>query len=138
MSRFVLLLSLLLAVYAMLVGTSIVSSVGAYPGGPDPAVTGGFGEPTCNQSGCHNSFELNAGRAPGLGDLVVSGLPTQYELKARIPMPNQGDSHGGSFVSYTQGPGGVVGETVSDQNGLHGSARNAALKGTPWVLAGAR
>lgn len=71
MSRFVLLLSLLLAVYAMFVGTSIVSSVRAYPGGPDPAVTGGFGEPTCNPSGCHNSFELNAGRASGLAGRIV-------------------------------------------------------------------
>ena len=70
-------------------------------------------------------------------EVVVLDAKT-YELKTRIPMPNQGDSHGGSFVSYTQGPGGLVGETVSDQNGLHGSARDAASKGTPWVPAGAR
>ena len=70
-------------------------------------------------------------------EIVVLDAKT-YELKSRIPMPNQGDSHGGSFVSYTQGGGGLVGETVSDQNGLHGSARDAARRGTPWVPAGAR
>lgn len=86
-SRFILLLSMCLPVYVILVGTSIVgTSVRAFPAGPDPGVTGGFGEPTCNQSGCHNSFELNAGRAAGLGDLVVSGLPTQYEPGKTYPI----------------------------------------------------
>ena len=70
-------------------------------------------------------------------EVVVVDAKT-YEVKARIPMPNQGDSHGGSFVSYTQGPGGLVAETVSDQNGLHGSARDAARRGTPWAPAGSR
>jgi hypothetical protein len=37
-------------------------------------------------------------------------------------MPNAGDTHGGTFLSYRAGPGGVVGEVVSDINGLHGSA----------------
>lgn len=56
-----------------------VPSIRAYPGGPDPGVTGGFGEQTCNQSGCHASYALNAGRASGLGDLLISGLPKTYE-----------------------------------------------------------
>lgn len=87
MSKFVLLLSLFLAIYSLLVSTSIVgTSVRAFPAGPDPGVTGGFGEPTCNQSGCHNSFELNAGRASGLGELVVSGLPAQYEPGKTYPL----------------------------------------------------
>ncbi len=73
----------------------------------------------------------------GSHEVVVLDAKT-YELKTRIPMPNQGDSHGGSFVSYTQGAGGLVGETVSDQNGLHGSARDAARRGTPWVPGAAR
>jgi DNA-binding beta-propeller fold protein YncE len=63
-------------------------------------------------------------------EIVVLDART-YEVKNRIPMPNQGDSHGGSFVFYS-GAGGSVGETVSDQNGLHGSARDAAMKGVPW------
>ncbi len=53
-----------------------VSSIRAFPGGPPPAVTGGFGEDTCVK--CHNSYELNAGRSKGLGDVVVSGLPKEY------------------------------------------------------------
>jgi DNA-binding beta-propeller fold protein YncE len=65
-------------------------------------------------------------------EIVVLDART-YATKARIPMPNQGDSHGGSFVVYRQGPGGLVAETVSDLSGLHGSARDAARKGTPWV-----
>lgn len=73
----------------------------------------------------------------GSHEVVVVDTKT-YEVKARIPMPNQGDSHGGSFVSYAWGPGGLVAETVSDQNGLHGSARDAARKGIPWVAAGSR
>ena len=65
----------------LLVSTSgfVANSIRAYPGGPPPGVTGGFGERTCNQSGCHNTFTLNEGRTSGLGDLVISGLPEQYE-----------------------------------------------------------
>ncbi|OFW15384.1 MAG: hypothetical protein A3F70_05205 [Acidobacteria bacterium RIFCSPLOWO2_12_FULL_67_14] len=69
-------------------------------------------------------------------EVVVVDTKT-YQLKTRIPMPNQGDSHGGSFVSYTNGPNGLVAEVVSDTNGLHGSARAAAEKGVRWA-AGAR
>jgi DNA-binding beta-propeller fold protein YncE len=65
-------------------------------------------------------------------EIVVLDTKT-YQVKARIPMPNQGDSHGGTFVYYTKGPSGVVAEVVGDQNGLHGSARDAARKGIPWV-----
>jgi DNA-binding beta-propeller fold protein YncE len=70
-------------------------------------------------------------------EVVVMDTRT-YEITARIPMPNQGDSHGGSFISYAQGPAGLVAETVSDQNGLHGSAKAAAMKGTPWAPVSAR
>lgn len=71
----VLLIGVPLTVFCILLTTS----TRAYPGGPDPGVTGGFGEQTCNKSGCHASFALNAGRASGLGDLLVSGLPKYYE-----------------------------------------------------------
>jgi len=54
-----------------------VVSVWAYPAGAPPATTGGFGEDSCVK--CHNSYELNAGRAQGLGDLKVSGLPMRYQ-----------------------------------------------------------
>src|SRR5258708_15187544 len=59
-----------------------------------------------------------------------------HAIKARIPMPNVGDSHGGVFVAYTRGANGVTAEVVSDQNGLQGSALAAALKSTPWAVAG--
>lgn len=65
-------------------------------------------------------------------EIVVLDTRT-YALKARIPMPNQGDSHGGTFVYYTKGASGIVAEVVADQNGLHGSARDAARKGTAWA-----
>jgi DNA-binding beta-propeller fold protein YncE len=68
-------------------------------------------------------------------EIVVLDTKT-YEMKARIPMPNQGDTHGGSFVAYTAGPGGIVAETVSDQNGLHGSAREAARRRAGMVAGG--
>lgn len=74
----------------------------------------------------------------GSQEIVVIDTKT-YTLKGRIPMPNQGAVHGGVFVSYTQGSGGsVVGEVVSDQNGLHGSARAARQKGVPWTVAAVR
>lgn len=43
--------------------------------GPIPAVTGAarFNEPSCNQSGCHNSFPLNPG-----GGSVTIGAPSSY------------------------------------------------------------
>ena len=75
---------------------------------------------------CNSSFEI-----------VVLDAKS-HAIKSRIPMPNLGDSHGGVFVSYTQGPGGVKAEVVSDQNGLQGSALDAYLNGTPWVTAGVR
>jgi DNA-binding beta-propeller fold protein YncE len=70
-------------------------------------------------------------------DIVVLDAKT-HAVKARVPMPNGGDSHGGVFVAYSQAAGGMVAEVVSDQNGLHGPALEASLRGTPWVQAGAR
>lgn len=69
----------------------------------------------------------------GTQEIVVLDVKT-YELKGRIPMPNQGAVHGGTFVSYARGAGGAVtAEVVSDQNGLQGSARTAYLQGKPWM-----
>ena len=60
--------------------------VATYPGGPDPGVTGGFGEPTCNQSGCHVSYPVNAGVAAMLGDILIEGFPKQYEAGRTYPI----------------------------------------------------
>jgi DNA-binding beta-propeller fold protein YncE len=67
-------------------------------------------------------------------EVVVLDAKT-YEIKTRIPMPNQGDSHGGVFVSYPRGANGAA-EVLSDQNGLQGSALDAALKRVPRAVAG--
>ncbi|MEQ1946240.1 MAG: YncE family protein [Bryobacteraceae bacterium] len=67
-------------------------------------------------------------------DIVVIDAKTKA-IKTRIPMPNLGDSHGGVFVQYTQGPNGLKAEVLSDQNGFQGSALDAWLKGAPPVVA---
>jgi hypothetical protein len=59
-------------------------SVEAYPAGPPPATTGGFGEATCVK--CHDSNELNAGKTLGLGDLTLSGFPTSYRPGQSYPV----------------------------------------------------
>jgi hypothetical protein len=64
---------------------ALTATVLAFPGGPAPAFTGGFDELTCASSGCHESFDLNAGRELGLGDVVISGLPQQYEPGKAYP-----------------------------------------------------
>ena len=64
----------------------VAGSVGAYPTGPPPGVTGGFGEATCSQRGCHDSYELNAGKAKNLGDIVISDFPKQYEPGKTYPI----------------------------------------------------
>ena len=70
----------------LLLGTSLSTSGRAYSGGPDPGATGGFKEPTCHQSGCHDSFDLNAGSSAGLGDLLISGFPEHYEPGTTYPV----------------------------------------------------
>ncbi len=55
---------------------------------------------------CNSSFEI-----------VVFDLD-RNEVSARIPMPNGGSTHSGSFLQYA----GWNGEVVADQNGLQGSA----------------
>jgi len=95
-STFVPLLGLFTAAYMVLVGTfALGASVKAYSAGPDPAITGGFTESTCAQSGCHNSFEANAGKASKLGDVVIEGLPKQYEPGKTYPVK--------LTVTHTQG-----------------------------------
>jgi DNA-binding beta-propeller fold protein YncE len=71
-------------------------------------------------------------------EVVVIDAKT-HEVKTHIPMPNQGDSHGGVFVSYSRNSaGGITAEVVSDQAGLQGSALDAYMKGTPWVAPASR
>ena len=61
-----------------------IASVRAYPKGAPPGSTGGFGEQTCNE--CHDSYALNAGRAMGLGDVVVTGFPQEYKAGQTYPI----------------------------------------------------
>ncbi len=64
----------------------------AFPDGPFPRLTGGFGEETCLN--CHNSFELNAGRALG-GTFQIENVPRTYQagqsytLSVLISQPGQ-------------------------------------------------
>lgn len=59
---------------------------------------------------CNSSFET-----------VVFDLAKQ-QVKARLPQPNGGSTHNGAFVRYAPD---WAGEVLSDQNGLHGTARQA-------------
>ncbi len=128
-SRFVL-LSLFLSVYLLIL---LAASVRTFSSGPDAGVTGGFGEPTCNQSGCHNTFELNAGRASGLGDLVVTGFPKQYEagktypIKLAVTHTQDRKYWGFQLAARVKETGAQAGELkpidsgtqVVDKNGIH-------------------
>ena len=60
-------------VVAFAAGLPLAVSVAAYREGPLPAMTGGFGEPSCRS--CHFDKPLNdAG-----GSLAVTGVPERYE-----------------------------------------------------------
>ena len=64
--------------------------------------------------------------------IVVVNTETE-EIVQTIPMPNNGDSHGSTFVRYLDdGKGGLTGEVVSSFSGLRGSAlklQRESLKG---------
>ena len=64
---------------------------------------------------CNGSFEI----------IVIDMF--DEEVIHRIPMPNGGSTHSGSFVEYTPSGGGFTGMVLSDQSGLHGTARAAKL-----------
>ena len=72
-----------------------VVSLRAYPKGAPPGVTGGFGEGTCYE--CHDSYALNAGRAAGLGDVVVTGFPKAYTPGETYPIKVE--------ITHQQDPG---------------------------------
>ncbi|OFW15383.1 MAG: hypothetical protein A3H29_02370 [Acidobacteria bacterium RIFCSPLOWO2_02_FULL_67_21] len=71
-------------VFALL--SLLAASIRAYPTGPDPAVTGGFGERTCAGAGCHSTYELDEGKTAKLGDILIEGLPGQYEPGKTYPI----------------------------------------------------
>ena len=107
---------LLLSVAAVSALSFVANSIRAYPGGPPPGVTGGFGERTCNQSGCHNTFALNEGRTSGLGDLVISGVPEQYQpgmtysVKVTITHTEGRDAWGFQLAARVKETGAQAGE----------------------------
>ena len=107
---------LLLSVVVVSASSFVATSIRAYPGGPPPGVTGGFGERTCNQSGCHNSYELNAGRTSGLGDLVISSVPDQYQpgvtysVKVTITHTEGRDAWGFQLAARVKETGAQAGE----------------------------
>lgn len=64
----------------------------AFPDGPDPRLTGGYGEETCLR--CHKGQDLNAGRLLG-GDFRIKDVPKTYQpgriypLRVLIAQPRQ-------------------------------------------------
>jgi hypothetical protein len=57
---------------AIFIGMLVPFTLLAFADGPDPANTGGFGEPTCRE--CHYDNELN----DASGRLTLSGVPEMY------------------------------------------------------------
>ena len=66
---------------ALLLVLAIPIIVYAFSSGPPLGVTGGFGEPTCNQSGCHVGTAVNGG--PGS---VAITVPSSYTSGEMIPI----------------------------------------------------
>ena len=69
---------------SILLTVAAVATLRAYPKGAPPGRTGGFGEGTCVE--CHVSYDLNAGRDRGLGDVVVTGFPKEYTPGETYPI----------------------------------------------------
>ncbi len=91
-------------VFFVVVLLAAVVSLRAYPKGAPPGVTGGFGEQTCNE--CHDSYALNAGRAAGLGDVVITGFPKEYKpgdtYPIKVEVTQQQDSGAWGFQLATR------------------------------------
>ncbi len=54
----------------------------AFSSGPPLGVTGGFGEFTCNQGGCHVGIPVNAGP----GSVAITGAPAIYQSGVTYPI----------------------------------------------------
>jgi hypothetical protein len=98
---------------AVLFGAVVAIPLRAYPKGPPAGVTGGFGEETCAK--CHKTYAVNAGREKTLGDLVVTGLPAQYQpgetyaLKVEVTHERDGGVWGFQLAARTKGAGAQAG-----------------------------
>ena len=74
----------------VLLALAVPILVYAFSTGPIPGVTGGFGEPTCNQAGCHVGTDVNGGP----GGVTISA-PQSYTSGGTFPIivtvsdPNQ-------------------------------------------------
>lgn len=110
----------------------------AFSTGPIPGVTGGFGEPTCNQSGCHTGTGVNAG--PGR---VTITAPESYTSGGTFPItvnvsdPNQ--RRWGFELSARTQDGQQAGTLIPGSDGFTQLA--SALRGIQYIehtLAGTR
>lgn len=85
-------------------GLLATTALFAYPQGPDPGYTGGFGEPTCQE--CHFDGPLND---PG-GSVSVEGIPARYTPGAAYTLTvraSRSAARRGGFqlsVRYAEGP----------------------------------
>jgi hypothetical protein len=108
-------------------------SVHAYPAGPPPATTGGFGEATCVK--CHDSFELNAGKALGRGELTLSGFPKSYTpgqsyaVTVDLTQAQENGVWGFQLAARTAGAGAQAG----DLKPMSAHTRVAIEKGVQYV-----
>lgn len=94
---------------------TLTATLPAFPDGPFPQLTGGFGEGTCLN--CHKNYDLNAGRALG-GSFEIEGVPGTYEagrsytLRVIISQPGQ-RRWGFELSSRFAGDGGQAGRLQS-------------------------
>ncbi len=93
-----------------------------------------WGSPGAWETGCIRGDHLTLHPDPALNEMwlscnssfeVVVWDMVNREVTARIPMPEGGSTHSGSFVRYDPD---FTGELLSDHGGLHGSAFEAKLR----------
>ncbi|HSR69746.1 MAG TPA: DUF5777 family beta-barrel protein [Acidobacteriota bacterium] len=103
----------------------------AYPDGPDPKLTGAFGQQNCLK--CHQGQRLNAGHLLG-GSFQILGVPREYEpgrsypLKVVISQPGQ-SRWGFQLTSRFADSGGQAGELA----GIDGNTLLDSLEGITYI-----
>jgi hypothetical protein len=127
-------------------GLAALAAFAPYAGGPPPAHTGGFGEPTCEQ--CHFGNPLN----DSAGSFTVPGFPAEYvpgqryRLVVRVARAGMGTGGFELSTRFASGPnagrqaGLLTGSTaavrVSDTSGVsyaHHARATRPLPGTGAV-----
>ena len=115
---------------ALLVVLTIPIIVYAFSAGPISGVTGGFGEPTCNQSGCHVGTAVNGGP----GNVAIS-VPSSYTSGEMIPITvtvSDSDQQRWGFELSARTEGGEpAGTLIPGTNGF--TQRRPDLNGVQYI-----